>query len=75
MSALAAWQVTFLIVAAPRCIVLVLYGLQIWAPSYLLRVHGMSLAKAGARYGVIALVAGSLGVLCGSLQAHIKVSL
>lgn len=43
---------------------------QAWSPSYLLRVHGMSLAEAGARYGVIALVAGSLGVLCGPFVAR-----
>lgn len=60
---------TALLIGAP-CIVLVLYGLQAWAPSYLLRVHGMSLAEAGARYGVIALVAGSLGVLCGPFAAR-----
>lgn len=60
---------TALLIGVP-CIVLVLYGLQAWAPSYLLRVHGMSLAEAGARYGVIALVAGSLGVLCGPFVAR-----
>ena len=61
---------TALLIGAP-CIVLVLYGLQAWAPSYLLRVHGMSLAEAGARYGVIALTAGSLGVLCGPFVARV----
>lgn len=47
------------------CITLVLYGLQAWVPTYLLRVHGMTLMEAGTRYGTIALIAGSLGVLSG----------
>jgi len=47
------------------CIVLVLYALQAWVPSYLQRVQGMSLGEAGTRYGSVALVAGSLGVLSG----------
>ncbi|KGE03028.1 spinster family MFS transporter [Pseudohaliea rubra] len=53
-----------LLVGVP-CIVLVLYGLQAWVPTYLLRVHGMSLGEAGTQYGSIALIAGSLGVLSG----------
>jgi len=53
-----------LLVGVP-CIALVLYGLQAWIPTYLLRVHGMSLGEAGTQYGVIALLAGSLGVLSG----------
>lgn len=47
------------------CVTLVLYGLQAWIPTYLLRVQGMSLVEAGTRYGGIALIAGSLGVLSG----------
>ena len=61
---------TALLIGVP-CIVLVLYGLQAWVPTYLLRVHGMSLAEAGARYGLIALAAGSLGVLCGPFVARL----
>lgn len=53
-----------LLVGVP-CIALVLYGLQAWIPTYLLRVHGMSLGEAGTQYGAIALLAGSLGVLSG----------
>jgi MFS family permease len=61
---------TALLVGVP-CIVLVLYGLQSWVPTYLLRVHGMSLAEAGTRYGMIALLAGSLGVLSGPAVARL----
>lgn len=52
------------------CIVLVLYGLQAWVPTYLIRVHGMSLGEAGTHYGAIALAAGCLGVLSGPLVAR-----
>ena len=57
-----------LLIGVP-CIVLVLYGLQAWVPTYLQRVHGLSIAEAGARYGVIALLAGSLGVFSGPFVA------
>lgn len=53
-----------LLVGVP-CLVLVLYGLQAWIPTYLVRVHDMGLGDAGKQYGPIALVAGSLGVLSG----------
>lgn len=47
------------------CLIVILYGLQAWVPTYLVRVHGMSLSAAGLGYGTIALVAGSAGVLLG----------
>jgi MFS family permease len=46
-------------------LVVVLYALQAWVPTWLVRVHGLDLASAGRTYGTIALVAGSLGVLSG----------
>ncbi|MEL0305322.1 MAG: MFS transporter, partial [Halieaceae bacterium] len=46
-------------------IVLVLYALQAWVPSLLIRVHGLEIAEAGRAYGAIALLAGSAGVLSG----------
>lgn len=46
-------------------IVVMLYGLQAWTPTILLRVYGWDLADAGRTYGVIALLAGSAGVLTG----------
>lgn len=53
------------------CVTLVLYGLQAWIPTYLLRVQGMSLVEAGTQYGSIALIAGSLGVLSGPVVGNI----
>jgi MFS family permease len=46
-------------------IVVMLYGLQAWVPTTLVRVFEWDLAHAGRVYGVIALIAGSSGVLTG----------
>ena len=48
-------------------IVVMLYGLQAWVPTILLRVYDMELADAGRQYGVVALLAGSAGVLTGPI--------
>lgn len=53
-----------LLVAIPL-LVIVLYGLQAWVPSYLVRGFGMSVQDAGLIYGLIALFSGSAGVLSG----------
>lgn len=46
-------------------LVVLLYGLQAWVPSYLFRIHGWALSDAGLIYGPIALIGGSMGVLSG----------
>ncbi len=51
-------------------IVVMLYGLQGWTPTILLRVYEWDLADAGRTYGVVALVAGSSGVLTGPFVAR-----
>jgi MFS family permease len=51
-------------------LVVVLYALQAWVPTWLVRVHGLDLGAAGRTYGTIALVAGSLGVLSGPHAAR-----
>jgi sugar phosphate permease len=50
-------------------IVIMLYGLQSWVPTILVRVYEWDLADAGRRYGLVALVAGSAGVLAGPVVA------
>ena len=45
--------------------VIILYGLQGWVPTIMVRVYGWELADAGRIYGTIALIAGSAGVLTG----------
>ena len=51
-------------------IVLVLYALQAWIPSLLVRVHELDIVQAGRYYGAIALIAGSAGVLSGPIFAR-----
>ena len=51
-------------------IVVMLYGLQGWTPTILLRVYGWDLADAGRIYGTLALVAGSTGVLSGPVLSR-----
>ncbi|MDG2273687.1 MAG: MFS transporter [Halioglobus sp.] len=51
-------------------LVLVLYALQAWIPSLLVRVHEIDIVQAGRYYGAIALVAGSAGVLSGPIFAR-----
>ena len=46
-------------------IVVMLYGLQAWVPTILVRVFDMELADAGRQYGIVALFTGSAGVLTG----------
>ncbi len=44
-------------------------GLIFWLPSFLVRVHGLSLARAGLMAGVLQVAAGLLGVLAGGWLA------
>jgi hypothetical protein len=50
-------------------VVVMLHGLQGWVPRILVRVYEWDLAHAGRVYGVIALLAGSGGVLSGPFIA------
>jgi len=57
----------------PPFIIAMLYGLQAWAPSILIRTHGWEISTAGRLYGVTALAAGCAGVLAGpSLAAVLR---
>ncbi len=51
-------------------LVVMLYGLQAWTPTVMVRVYDWDLAQAGRAYGVIALLAGSGGVLTGPFVAR-----
>jgi MFS family permease len=46
-------------------IVIVLYALPAWMPSFLMRAHGADPTTVGLRYGVLVLITGSAGVLSG----------
>lgn len=45
------------------------YGAQAWMPTFLMRTHGLSPAEVGIYYGVIVLVCGPVGVICGGRVA------
>ncbi len=51
-------------------IVIILYALQAWTPTLLLRVYDWNIASAGRIYGTTALVCGSAGVLTGPVIAR-----
>ena len=45
------------------------YGLGVWSPSFLVRVHGMSLVDAGLWLGVIGLSGGTVGTIVSGVLA------
>ena len=59
------WRIYFAFLVGVPFIVVLLYGLQAWVPTFLVRVYGWDIPQAGRHYGIIALVAGSAGVLSG----------
>jgi MFS transporter, Spinster family, sphingosine-1-phosphate transporter len=50
--------------------VITLYGYPAWMPAMLMRQFGASPARVGIDYGVLVLIAGSLGVLSGPVIAN-----
>ena len=46
-------------------IIVLLYGVQSWVPTFLHRIHGWEHTRIGDQYGLVALFAGSLGVISG----------
>lgn len=58
-------EIYLAIILGNSCLIILLYGLQSWIPTTLRRVYEWDLIQAGRIYGVIALVAGSAGVLSG----------
>ena len=51
-------------------LVVILYGLQGWVPTIMVRVYGWELAEAGRIYGTVALLTGSAGVLSGPVVGN-----
>lgn len=52
-------------------IVVMLYGLQAWSPSMFTRQFGWSLGESGRYYGMVAIIAGSLGVVSGPVLGRV----
>ncbi|MCG8444002.1 MAG: MFS transporter, partial [Caulobacterales bacterium] len=59
------WPLYISIYVGISFLVVILYGLQAWVPTLLIRAYGWDVATAGKLYGTVALVFGSLGVLSG----------
>ena len=57
------WRLYGAHLAAFTAITVLVYGALAWAPSVLVRVHGMTPAEAGVALGAVMLFAGPLGVL------------
>lgn len=47
----------------------VAYGFLAWIPTYFIRVHGWTAGEAGARFGLVFLVAGACGAIAGGALA------
>ncbi len=65
------WRVYLSLHIGVPCIVIMLYGIQGWTPTIMVRVYEWDLAQAGRVYGLIALLAGSAGVLSGPTIARL----
>jgi len=64
-------RIYFAVLIGVPFMVVILYGLQGWVPTILVRVYDWDLASAGKTYGTIALLAGSLGVLSGPFIGNV----
>ena len=64
------WRIYLSIHVGTPCIVVMLYGLQGWIPTVMVRVYEWDLAQAGRIYGLVAMLAGAAGVLSGPTVAR-----
>lgn len=65
------WKVYLAFLGGAPFMIILLYSIQAWSPTLLIRVHGWDISDAGRIYGLVALVTGSLGVLSSPLVARI----
>jgi hypothetical protein len=63
------WQAYGCLIFGVSLLAVLGYGTMAWYPEFLVRSHGMSAAEAGARFGVIFILAGSAGTLVGGFSA------
>ena len=57
--------VYFPLLMGSALIVVLLYGVQSWVPTFLHRIHGWEHTRIGDQYGLVTLFAGSIGVISG----------
>jgi MFS family permease len=63
------WQAYGCLIGGVSLLAVLGYGTMAWYPEFLVRSHGMSASEAGARFGVIFIIAGSAGTLVGGFSA------
>jgi MFS family permease len=64
------WQAYFSLIVGVSLLAVLGYGTMAWYPEFLVRSHGMNRAEAGSQFGLIFIVAGSLGTLLGGFSAR-----
>lgn len=69
------WKVYLAFLGGSPFLIIMLYSIQAWAPTLLIRVHEWSISDAGRIYGLVALVTGSLGVLSSPAVARVMKNL
>ena len=65
------WKVYLAFLGGAPFLIIMLYSIQAWSPTLLIRVHEWDISYAGRVYGVVALVTGSLGVLSSPVIARV----
>ena len=63
------WQAYGSLIFGVSLLAVLGYGTMAWYPEYLVRIHGMERAAAGSAFGLIFIIAGSLGTLAGGYSA------
>ncbi|MEZ5571951.1 MAG: MFS transporter [Halioglobus sp.] len=64
------WQAYSSLILGVSLLAVLGYGTMAWYPELLVRSHGMSRAEAGSQFGMIFIVAGSIGTLLGGFSAR-----
>ena len=65
------WKVYLAFLGGSPFLIIMLYSIQAWSPTLLIRVHEWDISYAGRVYGIVALVTGSLGVLSSPFVARV----
>ncbi|NCG11181.1 MAG: MFS transporter [Alphaproteobacteria bacterium] len=65
------WKVYLAFLGGAPFLIIMLYSIQAWSPTLLIRVHEWDISYAGRVYGVVALGTGSLGVLSSPVIARV----
>ena len=63
------WQAYSSLIMGVSLLSVLGYGTMAWYPEFLVRSHGMSRADAGSQFGLIFIIAGSIGTLIGGFSA------